>query len=703
MQELLKAIPISSRGINKKDHPSMLPDGYCIDCFNMFVSNSKVIKRFGSQKIGNTLYGTGLEAIRFIDGGGDSFHLAFTDYFCYKYDSANNFWNNISEQVLLDDCEDTTNWTAGSNVAVAQEDTTVRIGSYSNKITTSADITAAKLFDIDLSGDSYDLTAARGTYNNTDLNGIGFWIRSSVDIDASVIKITLTNDAGGSPATSDLLIDIALVADTWTFVFLYDDFSSFDDLDTIWFGTDTGKTIVDGTVLYIDDIKAYRAFGSSSVRPTRISWSSAMDNGTPPSWDSATGIVVSDQITNPTCWDGSGNFEEFYITDFSGFVSVDEIDFHGDHLIFYAFNDGTARKKQMKWTDQLNIFGSGAWDSGTYGEKFLALLRGSILRSIPLGNLRVLYASDSVAFQTYLGGVLIYGHDSALNEIGLISAKAVDSMIGRHLFMGSDAKIYSFNGSDFPEYLNDVIDSFLRSSIAFSQKDNIVFGFDKLNKRLYCFYPAVAGGDTYAQSYFSLNLSQNPPAWERGRFGYPVTDLSEFKNEIEYACNSEWVGDAACDDDPYAELACNAVGYDGSYPFPCVISSDGNVYMLDENTGMDDTTEIECFLETGDFVVSKGSDLQQFRCNSLSFNAANVRKPTTTVEVTVEFSVDRGVTWTAVDDSPVTISFDWTEYTVEVDDENLYRNIRFRFSNTSDGDLQISDIAVHYVPGTVRD
>jgi len=423
-----------------------------------------------------------------------------------------------------------------------------------------------------------DLSAGRDSGYNKAFNAIGFWLRTSRVLPASKMSLIITDQSLGDieavgAVYTEFMIDQEIAAETWTYVVIYGDMSLLDAALSIGIYT-TLDCSTSQMIVYIDDIRAFRCFGTGSdmsqtATPERFAHCVAMDNHTPPGWTASTALIISDGINIPTCWDGVDTyFEELAVnlTDFSGFTYTDELDFHYDHLLFGSFHDGTHRRNNIKWTAMLDVYGDDAWSTGTTGESFISMLRGGLMRSVPFDNYRVLYGASSIAVQTYIGGVLIYTFDEIFPSLGLLALKAVFSFVKMHAFMGSDANIYMYYGSKTIEDVGIALGDFLKDNIFYPNKNTIFFGYDTMMKRLYCFYPAKTNGDdvltddTYAQSYVGLDFNVSPPAWVRGRLAYPVSSMGEFYDGTWYTCDGVWAAGHDCDESPFSTTQCNEAG-----------------------------------------------------------------------------------------------------------------------------------------------
>ena len=229
----------------------------------------------------------------------------------------------------------------------------------------------------------------------------------------------------------------------------------------------------------------------------------------------------------------------------------------------------------------------------------------------------------------------------------------------------------------------------------------MVFGFDAITRKLYCFYPDVAYEDQYAQSYIAYNMNVSPPAWERGRLAVPIVSMGDITSGAMYTCDGKWASTRACDDADLSTWTCQDAQEDDKLPDTCMLSSNGKLYKVESALRDDSGTNIRCLYETKDITINDGSEYVYFSPIQLSFNATN-GDPAASNTVSVYYSTDAGTTWTEVDDSPITLAPSWTTHHVELGEKDVKR-IRFRFVEESADDFQLSDMVLQYAPSTYMD
>jgi hypothetical protein len=468
------------------------------------------------------------------------------------------------------------------------------------------------------------------------------------------------------------------------------------------------KTL-NGYSWYVDDFRVMKQFtGDADDKWTHHTIHSA---DAVPGWTAATATVCTNGVDAPVHFDGDDFFEEFYIetvTDFPSFQSTRLLAEHFDHLIFYDFTTGVRNSRSMKWTTIGEVYGSAsdAWSTGTFGEKLLTSLKGEIKNIKKLKNSVLIYGSDSILEQIYIGGLLIYKTGDFTNELGLLTTRALQVRNDFHFFLGSDQNFYTITANGGLQDIGSVLGDDLVDNLNFSATDQIIFAYNRNKKRIFCCYPDNDLEDSYAQSFYVLNLEMSPPVWEEGRFGTTFRGMTLYENEVVYTCEGDseddWAYLHTCDESGYAELSCGDASLKLGFPAPAFIDTVGQAYMIDGPIGTDAGQTITGTVITKDFTAIQLSEVLYMRPIQFSFNAGNIEIPSSTTTLAVSYSTDEGANWTAFDDSPITLAITFTEYMMEFPDIKVQR-VRFKFVATGEGDFQLGDMMYYHEPSTVRE
>jgi len=677
-------LPPPVKGLNQKDEAVVIDRLYTPDIKNMIVSTSRIYKRLGYTKLGaNSLSGKGSALVQFDDGTGTKHLLAFTTLFVYEYVSSDDTWQVKSVSKLLHDCE--TGWNTGTAVSTPAP----KVGSKCLKLTISTDVS---------DGDKLDYV--NDTFGDlSSYSHLMFWVRSDKDVLADSIELVLCQDSDGAKTSTyvEFTNTTAMTADTWYRFEVSGTFTGLTAVSSIGLYCNH-DTDLDGDStpvnLYLDDIRVVKAFTGDDEDHwlTGIAHDSeASGSNDPYPWESATALVACNNTTDGlVSYDGAVGEYFAEMTLPSGVTAVKEVAQHYDHLFIYNFLDNSVqRTKNLRNAD---IGDTDNWTSGTSGEVFLTDSIGKILRALELKSDMIIYSDNSITTQRYVGGELLFAFRTYLTGVGLYATKAIWKSFLYHIFVGTDQKIYRYYGGSDIQAIGDLIELEFFERLNSTQSEKIVLGADPGRHKLYVFFPDRKGDydDTYAQSYYAFDTTNETPVWEFGRFAHSVCSFSVLDNVTQYTCDGIYFAGHTCDE--YPTLRCNDAYLQAGYPLAAFLSYDevadeSNVFTLNQVSGLDYDQDIACHFVTGDFTTLQGSQVQWFRVTELAFNACCADSISSNPSMlTVEYSADLGNTWIELADSPIVLNDDWTEHRLELD--VVSRQIRFRFSQDSDGDFQ---------------
>jgi hypothetical protein len=255
-----KLIPPPIGGINKRDKGAYLKDTEAISLDNMHVYQTVLKKRLGYRALGGAMDGTGMDILQFESGIGEKFLLGYTTKFIYKF-NASNEWVNISPQAVIEDCENTTGWTAGTDMTVSADATIKKVGSASIKILASADKSFSTQLAYHNLAAAQNFTSSVSSYRTEDYNCIKFWVYTDNPNTAErdSLSIVLSEQlAGGKGATFEEFSPSngSVAANTWTEVTVLRDLSAMNAVLSI--GVEAAT--LNGYSWYVDDFRVMKQF-----------------------------------------------------------------------------------------------------------------------------------------------------------------------------------------------------------------------------------------------------------------------------------------------------------------------------------------------------------------------------------------------------------------------------------------------------------
>jgi len=374
---------------------------------------------------------------------------------------------------------------------------------------------------------------------------------------------------------------------------------------------------------------------------------------------------------------------------FTSFASCRDLKEFWNHLFFLGYTDSATRVRSLAFA----AFGDTTdWSGITAGQTTLTDTVGAILRAAKLGQDMMIYSERSISRCQYVGGATYFVIPVVVQGTGLLSESSLCSLVKSHFFLATDQRIYSLTQSGALGDIGEVVCDAIFRDLDMSLKARIVAGYDLGRQKVMFFIPGT--GDSYPSKCYAINTGLAGLPWEYHEFPFGVRSVGILRRTAAsaYCDDTDWASLYADEVPGYADDKYGQEGYD----MTCILTYDGYVYKLDEATGYDGTSNINCEYQTED--IAPSSEEEFFRTLWFSF----ISKATVASTVYVYYSTDEGDTWTALADSPVTLSTSWATYRLPLD--VTARRIRFRLVQQGFGDLQLREaFTLEIVPSTSRD
>ena len=669
------SIPLGLQGLNKDAQGTNLQGRYTPNMKNFVLERTHFRKRLGYSKLGLNLplQGIGMELVEYTDARGVVHNVAITADLAYLYRTTERQWYPLMATVQMQDCEDKTEWTAGSDITVADDSTNFKEGSNSLKMTAGANIAAgAKIADSTTFDDTADLSGYGAVAH------VMFWFRSSK------AGVSITLHVKDADTDIEVLSFSATSANTWYHVTKQVDLSGISTATSLEIDTETALVSTD--VINIDDIRVCGTFTGGDTN--RFSHAEAFD-ATKHSNNGGSALCISNGIDTPLYYEGQSNdvFQDMDFSTFVNFAHTKEIAEFWNHFFCFNFNDNNQNVRSYAFTDFGNVdeFADGTSSSGVLTDSI-----GQLVRALKMGSSLIIYSDQSITVCQYYGSTVLFVFPTLIDETGLYAPKAIWNFANIHYFLGADLKIYGYQGGRQLLHVGMMIEDTLFNEIDSSKKLHIVTGVDQGRHKLNFFYPET--GDDYAKSAFVMNYKRQNWPWEFYRFADTVRDYSIFSAKNTWYCDDEDKKDLFCDE---VSFYCDESFGQANHPLAIFISHDGYVFQLDEVSGQDNATDIECIYDTEDFTVREEGFVGRYLWFEFE---AKATIPSSTVKV--YYSLDSGETWTEfslsdVYSSGLTLTSTWEYYRLPLDITK--KRIRYRIYQNSDKDVQLRDPMRHSV------
>ncbi len=655
--------PVPTKGLNTNQEPTAFSDAFSPFLKNVYVDLTKCRKRRGISQIGSSslpLSGVGMKMITYVDARGNRHEIALTTTRAYLYDGTNDEWDDITPSEVLSSAD--SGWTTAGDVIVSHDTVVKKEGTASVKMVMDAEHTdGEKLMYEDFS--AIDIT---------DRNAIGFWFRSSDELPSGAVEIVVSENANGSKTNGvTVAIDKASGKGVWHYFIIPVDLSAMNAVISI--GIYANATLASGLEIHIDDVKAHVIFagGASNL------WSYSLATDTNEFGNNGgMALVISNGVDDLQYFEGQSDDKFQLLVHASGASHTDVVAEFWNHFMLLNFNDGDQNVKSLLYSAAGNIDDH---TSDNAGANTLTDTIGQILNALKLGSSLIIYSEDTITVGRYYGGLTIFTFPTLVFGTGVVAANAVLSIANVHLILGNDQKVYAYYGDTDMVPIGEAIEDGLFAALDVSKKVHIVSGLDAGKYKVHFFIPG-SGESDYASMSYCFNYRQSHLSWEFHDFSKTVKGFGSVLAAFDWYCDEDPMKDVFCDE---TALYCDDSSGQLGYELPAFISDDGYVYKLDEaSDGKDDDVDIAFELWTPEFIVSAEEQIGRWVWFSFQGYSGVINST-----VTVQYSTDRGDSWTEITDSPVSLNQRWTTHRLPIDVVN--RRIIFRFLQTSNKDVQL--------------
>lgn len=367
-------------------------------------------------------------------------------------------------------------------------------------------------------------------------------------------------------------------------------------------------------------------------------------------------------------------------TELSNFQYSREIFDFWNHLFLMNYSAATPAKDFVRNAAFHDVSSDGAYADLGITEAVLTDSIGTIRRAVKLGYDGIIYSDSSITICRRVGGSALFIFPSVVFESGLFADRAIWNFANQHFFIGTDQKLYLYQGGTQLMPIGLLIEEQFFADIDPSKKDYIVAGVDKSKHKIYWFYPRTP--DQYSQSYYAYNYEKNPTSWEKGRLGHEVAAMSVFSNQITWTFDGPQVDGKGFDDDEFAATPFNSGSATGGFPQTTFMDRDGYVYRFTTEAASDSGLDIEAWVTTPDLIPVEGRTDDYARFNGFNFSAMSDISDST---VLVSYSTDEGDNWT--DMQTVSLTDEWVQYRLPCDVKT--QKARFRIYQNSQKDFKI--------------
>lgn len=332
-----------------------------------------------------------------------------------------------------------------------------------------------------------------------------------------------------------------------------------------------------------------------------------------------------------------------------------------NHLLFmrgYETGEGRLTGVRVRWSD---LILPEVWNTGTSGYVDLAEGDGWIQNAIIWNDVLYVFETNSIVRCTHLGGeTAIFRWDVVSYTEGLKAIRLLE-LTPEGIIFASHNNIKLFNGSRIDEIGNavkgDFYDGF--SSITYPNRCH-AFRLDQYNLVLFV-RPVTGTNPDRAWVYDWIKQT-----WTMWDFATGTA------SNITAGCSYHYLGVTQSDGAIFG-------------------TNEGSIYSFNFTSKNDGSAAIDAYWQSKDFCHPKGGRTEYTDWAGVHFEA-------TGDAVTVSYSTDGGVTWTAVE--TFTLTSAWTRYYADFVGVVSSQLLRIRFANsTASSTFQVRWFSIQYDAG----
>ena len=284
-------------------------------------------------------------------------------------------------------------------------------------------------------------------------------------------------------------------------------------------------------------------------------------------------------------------------------------------------------------------------DAGSGYNDFTRGMGNEIVGAAELKDYVAVYKNMSCCLLDYIGGSSLYALNAHVQGVGLGGPHCIANLGTSHIILGSDWNFHEWNGGWELNHIGDPIKKLFQSELTAASKAKAKRNFCVVNleQREVTFF-IVIGANDYPTRTWTYNIEDR--SWVKGTIASISSGGSVTKAGVERTL-----------------LGLSA----------------GTTFHYDYSALNDNDAAISCEFETGDFVLSKeGYQNRQRRYQGMDID---VKGYSTSSKLSLQYSVDEGVTWSDAVTKTLTAGYDWTTWNFLV----TARKIRFKFSDATAG------------------
>ena len=441
-----------------------LKDNQLANSLNVYAFRNRLKKRFGYKQfaIGLPLIGEVLGYDQFYKYDGTEFLCCFTSKYIYEYNVATKYWDLVARNSQICDCESA--WTGSANITPSLDTAWKRYGSQSVKLSVASGFTTG--------------LAAYFNFSSKDVSAythLHFYIKSSVNVPASTLKILIDNTNGCVSPLEQIELP-ALTAGVEK------------EIEVVIVNPSALSAILSVGLLIATDIGAY-TINISDIRATKPYSGSKSDRWeTEIIFDSVNGevlFIATNGVDPIQAWNGTGSFY-----DLSEDVEISKIvkNFYHFLVVMNQTVSGEAAPQRVQWP----VEGKPKdWINAGSGNNSLAQASDFIIGCEFIKGSIAILKERSIAILSFAGGIPPFMFEELrVYDIGCSARGSIQSLGGEIIFLGWD-NFYIFDGFNCNPVGDDVAVRMIETMNPATLAQVHTHIIEELNLYI-CFVPSVS-------------------------------------------------------------------------------------------------------------------------------------------------------------------------------------------------------------------
>lgn len=609
------------KGLNTLAPPTMLEPKYSPYCMNVISDKGILRKRNGSIQLGDVFGERVIALPTYESEEGTLTTFAITAK--HQYRCVSGVWEECYTHEL-DDGSDVGTWNpVSANVTLTNVASALHVA-----------VGDAVGVGIICWTDDFDPVKDLTLSNKTVLE-----IKSSINIAAGKLVLVVSEETDGGRVTNYIDCDIPeLTADTWTKVYIAATNLAFSDMNAVL-----------SIGFYQDvDLGAF-TFDVKDIRVV-YEWSGDEDD-----WvDSVEGtdnngkyLFLTNGKDRLIYWNGSVIVVFVPNSGLDGFVTCRAVAIYYGSLVLGNITTLEDYPSSAAYSLPGDFF-----DFSSIGSDLVLLegTRGGIQRILPLSQVLVIYGTSSMGLCRLIEGISQYFFDQIFSgESRILNGRAVINLGAYHAVMMQDG-IYLFDGTKVLRPLSKEIQRTYIKLLDTDYAERAVAFNDTFTKKAYFVIPRSQDAvEVFYLDYQDPSLEEL--IWARLDFTDDPICFGFYSQQDAYTWNS------AIAQNPWESVTATWDELMGKPGFPFIVMGTDTKVLMESDVGFNDglvkvgadweSTEVEAEWQSIDFVVPQHYLSMQGRWTEIELELAGK-------DVSVSYSLDRGVNWTLIEDMDLT-------------------------------------------------